>query len=118
MTHLDQLLLNKACQYGAFEDVTKRTAQIFHHMVFNAPQFASKQDLSLYYEALHMIALKVARLVNGQINHADSWRDIAGYAMLVCNQITTNQEAKSAFADKTVIDAMEAEIAKDIEKEA
>lgn len=33
-------------------------------------------------EALHMIANKAARILNGNPNHADSWHDIAGYATL------------------------------------
>jgi len=80
-----------------------------------------------------MIAYKLARLVNGRINDLDSWHDIAGYALLVHNQIMQEKEAKAAkaatppqsaksakvaadnpFSDKAVIDAMEAEIAKDL----
>jgi len=101
MTNLDQTLLDRACRYGDFRDVAERTARIYHHMVFNAPQFINKRDMSAYYEALHMIAMKVARLVNGTINDADSWRDIAGYAMLVHNHIEAEQKDKavqSAFA--------------------
>lgn len=33
-------------------------------------------------EALEMIAVKIARILNGGNNHADSWQDIAGYAQL------------------------------------
>lgn len=33
-------------------------------------------------EALEMIAVKIARILNGGHNHQDSWQDIAGYAML------------------------------------
>jgi len=99
-TKLDQTLLDRGCQYGPFADVAHRTARIYHHMVFKAPQFATTKDLSLYYEALHMIAMKVARLVNGQINDAASWLDIAGYAMLVHNQIEQAQEDLTTKADQ------------------
>lgn len=34
-------------------------------------------------EALEMIAHKIARILNGDPNYADSWHDIAGYATLV-----------------------------------
>ena len=34
-------------------------------------------------ESLEMIAVKISRILNGDPNHADSWRDIAGYAKLV-----------------------------------
>lgn len=33
-------------------------------------------------QAARMIAIKLARLLNGDPNHADSWHDIAGYATL------------------------------------
>lgn len=33
-------------------------------------------------EALEMIAVKIARILNGGHNHTDSWLDIAGYAQL------------------------------------
>jgi len=110
---LDQILLERACRYGNFDDVAKRTTYIYHHMVFGAPQFNSKADMSIYYEALRMIALKVARLVNGRIDDLDGWRDIAGYAMLVHNQIAREEEAKaakSAFSDDKAMSDMEAKI--------
>jgi len=119
-SNLDELLLSRACRYGNFNDVASRTARIYHNMVYGAPQFISKKDMSAHYEALHMIAVKVARLVEGQINDADSWRDIAGYALLVHNHITIQEEAKAAkspaspFSNTAVIDAMEAELAADI----
>ena len=34
-------------------------------------------------EALDMIVHKIARIINGDPNHIDSWHDIAGYATLV-----------------------------------
>ena len=38
-------------------------------------------------EALDMIASKIARVVNGNPNHIDSWIDIAGYATLVADRL-------------------------------
>lgn len=34
-----------------------------------------------------MICHKLARIVNGDPGYSDSWRDIAGYAMLVSNRL-------------------------------
>jgi hypothetical protein len=34
-------------------------------------------------EALDMICHKIGRIINGDANYDDSWRDIAGYAQLV-----------------------------------
>ena len=38
-------------------------------------------------EALDMIAHKIARILNGDPNYADSWHDIAGYATLIDKQL-------------------------------
>jgi len=38
-------------------------------------------------EALEMIAHKIARILNGDPNYAESWVDIAGYAKLVADRL-------------------------------
>lgn len=38
-------------------------------------------------EALEMIQHKIARILNGDPDYADSWHDIAGYATLVENRL-------------------------------
>lgn len=39
-------------------------------------------------EALDMIQHKVARILNGDPNYADSWHDIAGYATLAEERVS------------------------------
>ena len=43
-------------------------------------------------ESLEMIQHKVARVLNGNPNEADHWRDIAGYATLVSRRLEKEQE--------------------------
>ena len=38
-------------------------------------------------EALDMIAHKIGRILNGDPDYEDSWRDIAGYAQLVADRL-------------------------------
>lgn len=38
-------------------------------------------------EALELIAVKLARILVGDPNHVDHWRDIAGYATLVVQEL-------------------------------
>ena len=40
-------------------------------------------------EALDMIAHKIARILNGNADYVDHWADIAGYATLVANRLTS-----------------------------
>ena len=45
--------------------------------------------------ALDMICVKLARIVSGDPSHADHWRDIAGYASLIADEIA-KREARAA----------------------
>jgi len=38
-------------------------------------------------EAIHMILVKLSRIIYGNHNHADHWDDIAGYASLVSERL-------------------------------
>jgi len=116
MKQLDQILLDRSCKYGSFADVASRTSRIFHAIYCNAPEFGNKTVTPLHSEALHMIAYKLARLVNGRINDLDSWHDIAGYAMLVYQHIQSEQEAKAA--GETAFQAIEAKIAQEMSEGA
>lgn len=66
--------------YGSFEDVALTTQKIMDAIAWSRGQDKLPAP---HYEALHMIASKMARIVNGDHNHKDSWHDIAGYATLV-----------------------------------
>lgn len=44
-------------------------------------------------ECLEMIAHKIGRILNGDPNYGDSWRDIAGYATLVADRLEGKAEA-------------------------
>jgi len=43
-------------------------------------------------EALDMICHKIARIVNGNPDYADSWTDIAGYATLVAERLENDSK--------------------------
>lgn len=43
-------------------------------------------------ETLEMIAVKIARILNGDPNYADHWRDIEGYAKLVADRLSEKVE--------------------------
>lgn len=86
MTNLNNLLAERGDRYGTFEghaEIAQRLKGIVHH-------FASVRACDLdadQYEALDMICHKVARIINGDPNYADSWVDIAGYAKLVADRL-------------------------------
>jgi hypothetical protein len=51
-------------------------------------------------EALEMIAHKIGRILNGDPNYDDSWRDIAGYATLIVNQLNNKTDGGNAKKDE------------------
>jgi len=76
---LDATLTERTGTHGEFEV----TAGITQRMLGKAMAAPNWDKLTLAQrEALHMIFSKVARILNGDPNHADNWHDIAGYATL------------------------------------
>lgn len=68
--------------YGCFEDVAFVTEGIMDLIAKVRPN--GLKDIPIPHRmSLYMIASKIARLANGDINSIDGWHDIAGYATLI-----------------------------------
>ena len=81
---VDSTLAERGNRYGKFSGHAT-IAQILKH---DLHRFAGWEKLNpSQAEALDMIAHKIARILNGDPNYADSWHDIAGYATLIDNQL-------------------------------
>lgn len=81
---IEQTLAERQAQYGCFEDVAFVTENIMS--ILAQVRVNGLDDLPYPHRmALYMIASKMARIVNGDFNHVDSWHDIAGYATLIEN---------------------------------
>ena len=82
-TDVDDILDKRAATYGSFEDVAGCAQEIK-----NAIRICNNSELDDdQIEALDMIASKIARILSGDSDYADSWIDIAGYATLVAERI-------------------------------
>ena len=44
----------------------------------------------VHHEALDMIALKLSRILSGQANFKDHWRDLSGYSLLAMEACDEN----------------------------
>ena len=85
---LRQTLNQRQEQYGSFEDVAMFTEQMVDVMRRGYyEKLAYNQKMALY-----MICSKMARIVNGNPNHKDSWHDIAGYATLIDNELVSEKD--------------------------
>ena len=79
---IEATLAERQAQYGCFEDVAFVTENIM--ATLSKVRTNGLSDLPYPHRmALYMIASKMARIVNGDFNHKDSWHDIGGYSKLI-----------------------------------
>lgn len=50
-------------------------------------------------EAIDMMATKLSRIVNGDPNKVDSWRDVEGYAKLIADRLEKKQHQCAIASD-------------------
>jgi hypothetical protein len=88
-TNVDEVLNERGDRYGKFVGHAKVSQELkqvlWNRLAERADNLAPDQ-----MEALDMICHKIARIVNGDPNYADSWVDIAGYAKLVADRLEGN----------------------------
>ena len=80
MPNVEETLAEREKTHGSFCDVAKTSQQLKDIVRSYA---AGRHFAYSQLEALDNICQKMARIVNGDNNHVDSWHDIAGYATLI-----------------------------------
>ena len=81
---VDAILEERGRRYGLFTDLASMSQTIKDMMKQEEGWARLAPDQK---EALEVIAQKIARILNGDPNYADSWVDIAGYAKLVADRL-------------------------------
>lgn len=88
-TKVDTILDQRATQYGKFIEGAE-VMQTLKQVVRTSIQ---KRGTALAFdqlESIDMIIHKLGRIINGNPDNVDSWRDIAGYATLVADRLEGN----------------------------
>ena len=85
-TSVGTVLDERGARYGKFVDQA-RVAQELKSVMGESLLAQGKLLDDDQIEALEMIFSKLARILNGDPNYADSWIDIAGYAKLVADRL-------------------------------
>lgn len=80
------LIEDRAKNYGTFEALSK-IVQSLKSVIYKELGSRSKALADDQIEAMDMICHKIARIINGDADHIDSWQDIAGYARLVAERL-------------------------------
>lgn len=88
---IDKILQERGSRYGPFITHAEISQRIKREIFGTKPRHQLSADK---VEALEMIAHKIARIINGDPEYADSWDDIAGYATLVANRLKEREKEK------------------------
>lgn len=81
---VEELITERGSRYGKFKD----GADIMQSLKDTMRDVDGWNDLTASQkEALDMIQHKIGRILNGDPTYDDSWRDIAGYATLIVNEL-------------------------------
>lgn len=89
MSDIQAILDERGRTYGRFEEQAA-VAQSLKAVVRENLEARNKVLEADMAEGLDQILHKIARIVNGDPWHVDSWRDIAGYATLVADRLEGN----------------------------
>ena len=90
MEEMQTTLTQREANYGSY-NTHAHTAQCLKGVMENSNKWQSLSDEQK--ESLHMIAHKIGRILNGDPNFIDSWRDLAGYATLIVDILHTTDGA-------------------------
>lgn len=86
MADIGNTLAERQKTHGDFKDHANIT-QDLKNLIRSNPGWTVLT--SSMQEALDMIAHKIGRVLSGNPEHLDHWRDIAGYATLIERQLET-----------------------------
>lgn len=84
LSEINEVLRERGKRYGPFKGHAQITQMLKHDMRLCE---GWNELIASQKEALEMIAHKIGRILNGDPNYDDSWRDIAGYAQLIVDQL-------------------------------
>lgn len=81
---VDAILNERGSRYGSYVE-TARVSQNIKRAMADSPNWGALPDDMR--ETLEMLALKIARLLNGDPEYVDNVIDIIGYAQLVADRL-------------------------------
>lgn len=88
MSDIHVVLAERGNRYGDFKEHARITQAIKMAMLDSPNWSAMPDDMR---EAMEMVAHKFGRILNGDYNYDDSWRDCIGYLQLILNRLEPSQ---------------------------
>jgi Domain of unknown function (DUF6378) len=91
MRNIEVTLTDRGEKYGVFAEQARITQALKVAMWDSGNWIRIDLDMR---EALEMIQIKIARILNGDPSYIDSWVDIEGYAHLITQRLGKEQASK------------------------
>ena len=86
MKYKNETLNEREHSHGDYAETAKMSQNIKNYI--RSKVSAREDDFNFsQVESLDMISVKLARILSGDNNCADHWKDIAGYANLISEQL-------------------------------
>lgn len=85
------LLQERGKSHGKWSEDAE-TAMLLKDLLRSRPGWARLSPSQ--QNSLDLIATKIARILAGNPSFDDHWRDISGYAMLICNELYQEAQKK------------------------
>ena len=88
MADITETLTERGSRYGNYVDQTTIIDNISNAIHESGNAGVAWLGMSSdQKDALYMIIVKMSRILNGDPDYADNWRDISGYATLVAERL-------------------------------
>ncbi len=84
MSDIQKTLSERGSRYGKFKDGAE-IMQGLKSVMHNCENWGNLSDSQK--ECLDLIQHKIGRILNGDPNYDDNWRDIAGYSTLILDEL-------------------------------
>lgn len=97
---MNQLLKDRESNYGNYHTLANLSQTLNkiinqHYTAVHSVEGQPAPQLPNFMaESVQMICQKIARIANGNIQHIDSWEDIAGYALRVVEILQEHERAQ------------------------
>ena len=89
---IEETLTERGKRYGEFSEHA-RISQNLKKAMRDSPNWKILSDDKK--EALEMVQHKIARILNGDDNYADSWVDVNGYSKLIADKLNRNNMSQT-----------------------
>lgn len=92
--NIDEILEERGARYGSDRETGYRELALIAQNIKSAMRHSPNWNKlpADMRESLEMLASKLARILNGDFNYADSWMDSIGYLKLVLERMEAQDE--------------------------